>query len=628
LSGFCGVVSFSGLERGLLNAPMNVLKVFGGDGAGLLETPYSALGHHLRHDTPESFNEQQPYKHPVRNLYIVGDAWLDNRDELLNALMIANKDIPSSQLILAAYERWGEQCPEKLLGDFSFAIWDEEARVLWCARDHIGARPFYYYQTPDHFYFANDLEALLEFGAVRAKLDVRYVRGRLEDSRYFHPEHTYFEGVKKLPFAHTLHLSRQGLRLAAHWQPEHVKPLCLASEADYSERLLDLLNDAIKVRSRSLFEVGSHMSGGLDSTTVSVLATRQKRSRQAFTWSPTPLPSEYPLKDNDERKSMEAVATAEQFTLHYADVTVQNFLSNLSQDETRRPQHTLLVERGVAPKARGLGIRTMLSGWGGDEVVTFNGRGYFAELFRTLQWTTLLRELRTRAKLRGTGHWVKAGVLEAILPNIPAKLALSLPGARYHPAYQAAPTLPPELHPHFAALLTNVTPYKHEAAYVVPGIHTMQRRLLQHGHIAQRMEAWHAHGERLGLTYRFPLTDKRLLEFALAVPEGLFFKHGWKRYLFRRSLNGILPENLQWRKSKLDVSLTAQHKQLQPHLLDSEALLSLVETQREKLERQQFLDVAKLRDNLKHSRLDTGSSLKQDAYRSLWLVFVGEDVFI
>ncbi len=631
MSGFCGVVSFSQpLERGLLEAALVVLAPFGGNGSGLIQKPHVALGHHLRHDTPESLLEQQPFNHPTRDLYIVTDAWLDNRAEVCQALGIRDVNLPNSQLILAAYEQWGEGCPERLLGDFSFAIWDADKRTLFCARDHIGARPFYYYQTRDCFYFANDIEALLAFGAVPPKLDLRFTRGRLEDRKYFHTEHTPFDGVKKLPFAHKLHVSRQGLRLEAHWQPDKVAPLKLGSEAAYSERLVELLNDAVRVRSRALTQVGSHISGGLDSTTVTVLAARQHQGEkpfQTFSWTRPPRADDY--QAFDEYRSLRAIAQAENLKLHYTALGLPAWLATFTRDETRHPQHTLLAERVTSYNAKRAGVNTLLSGWGGDEAITFNGRGYFADLFRTLRWHVLGREMYLRSRIHGAKTlWGSAK--NSVLLNLPPALASSLPSAaKRRPGYQEVPPLPRELHPDFTALLTGVTSYERGSSDDVPGVRTMQLRLLNHGHITQRMESWYAHGERLGLSYRYPLTDKRLLEFALAVPGELFFRHGWKRYLFRRSVAGILPDDLQWRKSKLDQAWVRGNNHLSQQMVTEKGLQNLVEMQREQMQSQHFVTVATLLASLDELQFDTARAFFQDdIHRSLWLAFVGADTFV
>ena len=631
MSGFCGVVDFAGaLDKGLLTPVMSVLAPFGGHDAGIIEQASFALGHQLRHTTPESLFEQQPSKHPSRELYMVADAWLDNRAELCQHLSISQSDarqMPDSQLILKAYEHWGEACPEHLLGDFSFAIWDHEKRTLFCARDHIGTKPFYYYQTADQLYFANDIEALLAFDAVPPRLDLQFARGRLESATYFHTEHTDFEGVKKLPFAHTMQVTKQDIKFEQHWQPENFPPLILDSEEAYSERLLELLGEAVKCRMRSVHPIGSHFSGGLDSSTIAVLAAREAASKapfHTFTWSAPPEPDDYPLED--ERKDIETIASAANLQVHYATLDSEAMFTQFMQDATRRPQHTLMKERLLSCKAKQLGIQTLLSGWGGDEAITFNGRGYFANLFQTLQWKTLVRELQLRSSIHG-GSWARSLIARGVLPNVPKSIASTLSLlAKKHPAYGETPQLPQELHPNFANLLSNVSSYKGNLAYEVAGVRTMQLRLINHGHITQRMESWHAHGERIGMTYRYPLLDKRLLEFALRIPEDLFFKNGWKRYIFRRSLTGILPKETQWKKSKREPSVEKSLRQVVRELQTDKVLENQLELRREQLTKQQFVNPDDLIVSLNAQQIE--NAVPRDiTNRAMWLGFVRDDVY-
>ncbi len=119
--------------------------------------------------------------------------------------------------------------------------------------------------------------------------------------------------------------------------------------------------------------------------------------------------------------------------------------------------------------------------------------------------------------------------------------------------------LPACLRPDFAAALAGgVPPLANPDARERPGVHRMQIALLQHGHLAYRMEAWASHGAALGLTYAFPLLDRRLVEFALSIPDNLFFKNGWKRYLYRTVMAGILPDSLRWQKAKEDPAMAQE----------------------------------------------------------------------
>src|SRR6267142_1308347 len=135
----------------------------GPDAAGVWNNGPVGLGHRMLWTTPESLHEQLPLTSKSGDLVITADARIDNRDELITALGLAHwahGEIPDSELILRAYEQWGEDSPKRLLGDFAFAIWDERRQTLFCARDHCGVKPFYYYQSARALLFASEIKAL------------------------------------------------------------------------------------------------------------------------------------------------------------------------------------------------------------------------------------------------------------------------------------------------------------------------------------------------------------------------------------------------------------------------------------------------------------------------------------
>jgi asparagine synthase (glutamine-hydrolysing) len=109
--------------------------------------------------TPESLHEKLPLTNKSGDLTITADARIDNRDELISTLNYNGRPretITDSEIILAAYEKWGEKCPEKLLGDFSFAIYDKRKQIVYCARDPIGIKPFYYYFNGKTFRWSSE----------------------------------------------------------------------------------------------------------------------------------------------------------------------------------------------------------------------------------------------------------------------------------------------------------------------------------------------------------------------------------------------------------------------------------------------------------------------------------------
>ena len=172
-----------------LGRMVDILAHRGPDGADIWSEGSVGFGHRMLWTTPESLLEKLPLVNQRGDLVITADARIDNREELIAALSLAEcrfEKITDSHLILAAYEKWGETCPEHLLGDFAFAIWDKRNQMLFCARDHFGVRPFYYHHCPRRmFAFASEIKALLCLSEVPNRLnEVRvgaYLEVMLED---------------------------------------------------------------------------------------------------------------------------------------------------------------------------------------------------------------------------------------------------------------------------------------------------------------------------------------------------------------------------------------------------------------------------------------------------------------
>ena len=168
-------------------------------------------------------------------LAVAADARLDDRDALCGALGVppaARGGLADGDLILRAWRRWGRDCPNHLLGDYAFAVWDAAKRTLFCARDHVGARPFYYAWTPSGFVFAGAVEGVLAAPGVSGELDEESVAEHLTGIALLTTTRTFFKAVRKLPPGHTLTVDCDSLRQGAsslrsparperYWRPEH-----------------------------------------------------------------------------------------------------------------------------------------------------------------------------------------------------------------------------------------------------------------------------------------------------------------------------------------------------------------------------------------------------------------------
>src|SRR4029077_16698630 len=179
-------------------------------------------GHAMLRTTRESLGESQPANLEGR-FWIVADARLDSREELTHELQrsgrVVRASAPDSELLLHAYAAWGTPCVEHLRGDFSFAIWDARNKQLFCARDHFGIKPFYYSQKGDLFLFSNTLNCVRSHPEVSGELNDAAIGDFLLFGLNYDNATTTFRDIQRLPPAHTLTVSRNGLEIRRYWTP-------------------------------------------------------------------------------------------------------------------------------------------------------------------------------------------------------------------------------------------------------------------------------------------------------------------------------------------------------------------------------------------------------------------------
>lgn len=559
MSGILGLVRLDGdTADPLALAPaMQALAIYGGDASGLWNSGPVALGSQLRRGAPESANERLPFTRGP--LTITADARIDNRGELGAATGLTTgelQSVPDGELILRAYEKWGEGCAEQLVGDFAFAIWDTRNRSLYCARDHIGARPFFYYRARGVFAFATDIRGVLACPGVPAEIDEGEIaRCLLTFTPGYHDnEHTFFTDLRKLPFGHWLVLADGRVRTGRHWRPEELGKVSLPSPEAYADRLFELVRLAVADRVRGeVGAVGAHLSGGLDSSSVAVLTARVLREQgrprpTVYSWSPPP--GEHP--EETEHRRIRRICEQEGLTPIYLSGPSARLIWSKDADVATRPLLTMGREARVQDRAAAQGVRLLLSGWGGDEGVSFNGRGLAAEWLVTGRWWTLLRSLGWGDVLRHPRAitTVAKRIESAVLPCLP-DVWFELLAYRGTRRRWERSCINPQLLARFRSGARPLGPPLRE----VPGVRNCQLRLYAHGHLTARIESWAVHGAERGLAYAYPLLDRRVLEFVYGVPGELHHRSGFGRWLYRHTMTQILPTGVPWDTVKEDSAL-------------------------------------------------------------------------
>ena len=234
------------------------------------------LGHTLLRVKGESFEESQPATLDGR-YWITADVRLDGRTELLRKLGLLatnyGQSVLDSELILRAYAKWGSACVEQLRGDFSFAIWDTRKEQLFCARDQLGIKPFYYANVGSVVVFSNSLDCVRRHPAISERLNDLAIADFLVFDMIREPAATSFVEIQRLPPAHILECRRSDISARRYWVLPVSPPIDHRRPKECVEQFRELLDRAVADRLRT-DSVAVFMSGGLDSSTVAASAQR------------------------------------------------------------------------------------------------------------------------------------------------------------------------------------------------------------------------------------------------------------------------------------------------------------------------------------------------------------------
>ena len=278
LSGFVCIMHGDGapIERGLLQSLTDLLSFRGPEACGIWSDGPLGMGHTLLRTTHESKNERQPADLEGR-YWIVSDARLDAREELIDELQLENRNVcsnaPDCNLILQAYAAWGAACIDRLQGDFSFALWDARHKQLFCARDHFGIKPFFYSSIGPLLVVSNMIDCIRRHPAVSRRLNDLAIADFLLFDMIREPGATSFADIQRLPPAHVLSCEAGTISVRPYWTLPVRAPLHYTRPNDCVEEFRELLDRAVTDRVRTN-NVGILMSGGLDSPTVAASAKR------------------------------------------------------------------------------------------------------------------------------------------------------------------------------------------------------------------------------------------------------------------------------------------------------------------------------------------------------------------
>lgn len=481
-----------------------------------------------------------------------------------------------TEVILAAYDHWKEECLQQFDGMFAFAIWDEQEQTLFTARDRFGEKPFYYFFDGEQFVFASEMKALWAAGVERSidhsmllnYIGLGWVKNPADLSQ------TFYENISNLPQSHYLKLNlRDGKNeIAQYWDLDKETQSNL-TEAEAIEQFQQLFSTSIKRRLRSDVEVGSSLSGGLDSSsivaTVSQLTT-QKLQLKTFTAS-------FPGFEKDE--TIYAKQVADQFQLQHQLVsptaeTLLNDIEKLIQHQEEPFQSSsIYAQYKVYELAKQQGIKVILDGQGADE--TLAGYHKYIHWFlqeKSRELSVVSGELKAFAQNNISVDWSWKNKLAARFPEM-AAVQLENKANKEILNHKFITNNYRKTNFNKKSIFKPTVGKLNDLLYY----NTMRLGLEELLRYADRNSMAH------GVEVRLPFLSHELVQFIFSLPSHYKIQHGFTKHILRESMKQALPSSIVYRTDKIG------YEPPQQQWMQSAGFVDLLQSSRQKLVKENIL---------------------------------------
>ncbi|MBU1139569.1 MAG: lasso peptide isopeptide bond-forming cyclase [Proteobacteria bacterium] len=560
MSGICGFFERKGkqAEAEQLYTMAGFLERRGPDGAGYWHEGQVAMANLLLWTTPESKKEQLPLVGNDNGLVLVSDARIDNRSDLLTEFGFSaseKENIPDSHFILEAYKKWGADCPRHLLGDYAFVIWDSERKKMFCGRDHLGARPFYFFLSDTFFAFSSEIKALFAIPEIEVHINESNIADFLQRISS-DTASTCYKDIFRLRPASTLLVEIDDIREAIYWKTDPENRLPVAADEEYAEEFLRIFTESVRCRLRSAYPVGCTLSGGLDSSSVACVARNilAERGEKLHTFSAIfPGLSAEDRGKIDEQQYQQAVINQGGFVHHPFRADLLDPVANLGKylqccEEPYFAPNLFLLEEADR-LAQENGVRVMLDGLDGDSVVS-HGYERLHGLACSGRWLTLIREIILLAERQGVNRksMLKRRLFRPYCREPLAHL-WHMCKSYVNPGWNFLPLINKEF-----GIKAGLDKRLNTRLCIFDTPFEAHHQVLSSPLQTKGLELQNCLAASFSLNCCSPFYDRRLMEFCLALPPRQKLQKGWGRYVLRKSMGGILPEEVRWRPDKGNLS--------------------------------------------------------------------------
>ena len=528
------------------------------------------LGHRRLSIQDTSPLGHQPMSNARGDLVIVFNGEVYNFPELRKELESIGHHFNTgtdTEVILSAYEEWGQECVARFNGMWAFTILDlrQAEPLLWISRDRLGIKPLNYIDDSKSFCFGSEFKALFRLSEINPEANDIYTLLFLAKSSY--PEDssgdTFFTGVRKLSPGNNLQFRRgQGIRLKQFWSLSDIKPSTKPKAAgDVIEELQSLLSDAVKLRLRADVSVGSCLSGGIDSSGIVGLATRHLAEVNASARFNT-FSAVYDSEGRyNERHFIDLVSRHYQTAGHYTYPTAKK----LNRDLDRLVYHqeepfsttSIFAQWCVMEEARCQNTPVLLDGQAADEL--YGGYRPFAVLLRqTIDNEGYLAGIRTLREMRNTSGF---GLSDLVIKSLKSRGILLVDKAR---GFRGKCGYYRYLSPRLLDAVNSreYADYMERRFQNVIHCRSLEdslRSMVSDFNLGRLLHWEDRNSMAFSREARVPFTDFRLVEHAFQNAVGYKLKGGWTKWVLRKAVSGLVPDEVCWRKDKVGFE-TPEHE--------------------------------------------------------------------
>jgi asparagine synthase (glutamine-hydrolysing) len=560
MSGIAGIFRFDGklVERAAIEKMTAAMVPRGPDGIDHWVSGSVGLGQCMLRTTPESLEESQPLANDDQSLVLVMDGrvdnWLDLRRELRERGVVL-RDRSDAELVLRAYELWGELCVDRIIGECVFFVWDARRQTLFGSRDPAGTRHFYYHEGEGWFGFASEIKGLLALGVGQKLNESRLVDYLVQEFDRDDQIGTFYRDIVRLPAGNAIRVVANGVQIWRWWNPSELEPASYRSLDSCAEAFREQLEIAVKCRLRAIRPMAAQLSGGLDSSSIvavigKVGQTELGQALRTFTlirsdrencpdwrsvrhmlneeWlSPTVITSE--LHEDIRRAFLDAIPAADEpFAF---PVGLPLFI--------------------VCSAARAAGCGAIMDGMAGD--LLFYGFARSLDAIRRAKlyrWLPAVLTAAERHGFRGARRRMARSLLAAIAPDWFRGAYRSLLDKVVPPSGLDQQLLLQDwsrraLAPKRAQKRAQRN--RDRAGLKSASDQAVHARVFTSGLLSFAHERKAEIALSHGIEPRSPYSDRRMIEFAIRMPVEAKLCAFWYKNLLRKGMVDTLPEAVRWR---------------------------------------------------------------------------------